>query len=104
MLADFGYSRNSRVQPLTPQQLATCGATGQPICPGVDAAVFKSGFAGLALHRALGHDFRAFASYQFNQLWFDHSYCPTTLPCPRIGDRQVATFGVDWTPRPIRLD
>jgi hypothetical protein len=25
-------------------------------------------------------------------------------PCGRISNRQVVTLGLDWTPRPIRID
>ena len=101
---DIGYTRNSRQQPLTPQQLATCGGTGQPACPGVDANTYSYGFVGGGLHRAIGHNFHAYVSYQFNELAFDHSYCGGSALCSRIGNRQVATFGLDWTPRPIRID
>ena len=102
--ADLGYSRNSRQQPLTAQELTTCGAANQPPCPGVNANTYEYGFAGGGLHRAFGHDFHAYISYQFNELSFDHSYCGGLPVCSRIGNRQAGTIGLDWTPRPIRLD
>jgi hypothetical protein len=37
-------------------------------------------------------------------LAFDNSYCGGLSPCSRISNRQVITFGLDWTPRPMRLD
>ena len=105
---DIGYSRNSRLQSLTSQQLNTCGNnfgnSGQSPCPGVDANTYSTAFAGGGLHRAFGREFHAFASYQFNELWFDHSYCGGLPACNRISNRQVLTFGLDWTPRPIRID
>jgi hypothetical protein len=101
---DLGYARNSRQQPLSLQQLSTCGGTNQPPCPGVDANTYSYAFAGGGLHRAFGHDFHGFVSYQFNELSFDHSYCGGLAVCSRVGNRHVATFGLDWTPRPIRLD
>lgn len=107
---DIGYSRNDRLQGLTNAQAATCVFPGQdnpnglPICPGVDANTYSTGFAGGGVHRAIGHDFHAFASYQFNELWFDHSYCGGLPACNRISNRQVVTFGLDWTPRPMRID
>ena len=110
-LVDLGYTRSSRQQFLTPAQLASCNLPGQPnptpglpTCPGVDANRFDYGFAGFALHRALGHDFHVFASYQFNELSFDHSFCGGLPVCSRIANRHVGTVGLDWTPRPIRLD
>jgi hypothetical protein len=96
---DIGYSRNSRVLPLT--------CTG-PACPGVSANVYQYEFAGLGVHRMFGRNFHAFASYQFNYLEFDGSYCVaatgTSGPCSRVSQRSVGTIGLDWIPRPIRLD
>ena len=108
--ADIGYSRNSRLQSLSPTQQATCVEPNQPnpgklpFCPGVDANTYSYGFAGVALQRAFGHDFHGFVSYQFNELSFDHSYCAGLPVCSRIGNRHVVSFGLDWTPRPIRID
>lgn len=97
---DIGYSHNDRLQTLNSAQQTTCGTS----CPGVDANTYSTGFAGGGLHRAFGKDFHAFASYQFNEVAFDHSYCGGLTACSRIANRQVLTFGLDWTPRPIRID
>jgi len=86
---DIGYSRNSRLQASS---------------AGVDANSYQFGFVAAAAHRQIGHNFHAFASYQFNELAFDNSYCSTTTVCSRISNREVLTIGLDWTPRPIRLD
>jgi hypothetical protein len=102
--ADLGFSRNSRLEPLTPQQLGNCGGQGQNPCPGINAKVFDTGFAGVGLHRAFGRNFHGFISYQFNELSFDNSYCGGLTPCSRISHRHVGTIGLDWTPRPIRID
>jgi hypothetical protein len=109
-IADIGYTRNSRLQQLAAQQLATCvypgqtNLTGLPICPGVNSNHYQYGFVGGGLHRQFGHDFHGFLSYQFNELAFDNSYCGGLGACSRISNRHVITFGLDWTPRPIRLD
>jgi hypothetical protein len=98
IFSDIGYSRNSRVLP------NTCPAASTT-CPGVSADVYQYEFAGLGVHRMFGRNFHAFASYQFNYLELDSSYCQTTTgPCNRISQRNVGTIGLDWTPRPIRLD
>jgi hypothetical protein len=94
--ADIGYSRNSRVTP------DTCGSVVN--CSGVSANIYQYGFIGGGVHRRFGRNFQAFASYQFNELVFDHSYCGSPGACSRISNRQVGTIGLDWTPRPIRLD
>jgi hypothetical protein len=104
--ADIGYSHNSRVQPLTATQVTQCTAYPSPnvACPASDATSFNSGFLGGGLHRAIGRNFHAFVSYQFNELSFDQSFCLPNTSCNRISNRHVATFGLDWTPRPIRID
>jgi len=112
VFADLGFAHNERVQPLSSQQLSSCFAgppgepnnSGLPACPGISANSYSYGFAGGGLHRYLGHDFHAFMSYQFNELVFDHSYCGGLPECSRISNRHVLTFGLDWIPRPIRID
>jgi hypothetical protein len=103
---DVGFSTNSLVQPLSEQQLIQCGSpqTSQTACPANDASSYNYAFFGGGLHRALGRDFHAYMSYQFNELSFDSSFCNAASACNRISNRNVATFGLDWTPRPIRID
>jgi len=86
---DFGYSHNSRLQPAT---------------AGVNAKNYGFGFAGLGARRSFGRNFGIFASYQFDELYFDNSFCNGLSPCSRTSQRHVGTVGLDWTPRPIRLD
>lgn len=106
---DFGYSRNSRVLLLSSDQLAACysglgtNENNLPACP-ANANSYIYGFAGVALHRSFGHNFHGFVSYQFNELSFDNSYCAGQPVCNRIGNRSVGTIGLDWIPRPIRID
>ena len=97
--ADIGYSRNSRILP------STCGLgqTGAG-CSGVSANTYEYGFVGVGVRRNFGRSFKAFASYQFNELSFDNSICQTSSPCSRISQRHVGAIGLDWTPRPMRLD
>ena len=106
---NIGVARNHRLQNLTAAEQASCNLPGQtgpglPPCPGVNANTATYGFAGFGLHRAFGREFHAFATYQFNEIYFDHSYCVPNTPCNRISNRNVFTFGLDWTPRPIRID
>lgn len=110
VFADIGYAKSSRLQQLNAQQAQTCVYPGQqnplnlPGCPGANANNYQYGFLGGGLHRQIGHDFHAFFTYQFNELAFDNSYCAGLVVCNRISNRQVITIGLDWTPRPIRLD
>jgi len=108
---DIGYSHNHRLQNLSQAQLENCVPPGSlnnpnnlPTCPGVDANTYQYGFIGGGVHRQFGHQFHGFLSYQFNELAFDHSFCAGLPACDRISNRQVISIGLDWTPRPIRLD
>ena len=109
--ADLGFSRNSRLQSLTAAQQSSCNVPGQPnpnptfpTCPGVSANIYDSGLAGLAVHRQFGRSLHGYLSYQVNEIWFDRSYCGGLPRCNRISNRDAITIGLDWTPRPIRLD
>jgi hypothetical protein len=91
---DFGLSKNS--------QLQLAGST-------VAATEFKYVYAGAGLHRQFGPNLRGFLSYQFNYLTFN-SGCPVPqapssgIGCSNDSQRHVGSIGLDWTPRPIRLD
>ena len=108
VFTDIGFAKNDRLQPLTLLQVQQCIAaqpsTSQNACPANDATSYEYGFVGAGVHRAFGRDFHAFFSYQINELAFDQSYCLPNTPCNRISNRQLVTFGLDWTPRPIRID
>ena len=103
---DVGYSSNSMIQPLSEDQLIACGnpQTTQSACPANNANSYNYSFVGGGLQRAFGRNLRGYASYQFNELGFDHSYCAGVAACNRISNRSVLTFGLDWIPRPIRID
>ena len=96
IFGDVGYSRNSRLQ-----------AGGSSVA----ANNFSYTYAGVGLHRQFGRNLRGFVSYQFNDLAFD-TPCPvsatlistSTAGCSNRSQRHVGSIGVDWTPRPIRLD
>jgi hypothetical protein len=94
LFSDVGYAKNSRLQ------FAGSGA---------NANSFSYGYAGVGVHRQFGRSLRGFISYQFNVFGFDTS-CPvpgtptSTVGCSNISQRQVGSIGLDWTPRPIRLD
>ena len=96
LYADVGYTHNKRVQ--------------QDLLFGVNSAFYNYGYAGGGLHRQLGPDFSLFMAYQFSDLAFDSSFCTVgpnfifTTSCSRGSQRHVLSFGLDWHPRPIRLD
>jgi hypothetical protein len=86
---DVGYTHNSRLAPTVPGIGAPANSYGY---------VYVGGVA----HRQLGRDFRLLLSYQFNDLGFDQSFCAAGGSCS--SQRHVFLVGLDWHPRPIRLD
>jgi hypothetical protein len=90
---DVGYSENS--------QLQLAGST-------VAATKFSYTYVGGGLHRQFGPSLRGFVSYQFNYLTFNTCPAPGAslggAVCSSDSQRHVASIGLDWTPRPIRLD
>jgi hypothetical protein len=105
VFANLGYSTNARLQPLSQFQLIQCGnpQTSQTACPANNAGSYNYGFAGAGVHRAFGRELHAYFSCQFNRLSFSNSFCGAGA-CNRISNQSVATVGLDWTPRPIRID
>lgn len=89
IFSDFAYAKNQRLQ--------LAGSA-------VDASSFTSGYGGVGLHRQISRSLRGFVSYQFNVLSFNNG-CPVGPgACSNLSERQVGSVGVDWSPRPIRLD
>jgi len=88
--ADIGYAHNSALQ----QSLAG------PLQPSTNS--FQYVYAGAAVHRPLGRHFALFFSYQFNDFEFNGSTCGAGGSC--ASQRHVVAGGLDWHPRPIRLD
>jgi len=89
---DAGYAYSQRLQPT-------------PAGVGVNAAIYGYGFAGAALHRMFTRNLHGYVSYQFNDLYFNAGACAVPGPvCERTSQRHVATVGIDWAPKPIRID
>jgi hypothetical protein len=93
LFSDLGWAKNTRLQ-----------------IPGsaVNASSFQYGYFGIGVHRQFGRSLRGFLSYQFNDLSFNTA-CPVGATnaagaCSNMSQRQVGSIGVDWSPRPIRLD
>jgi hypothetical protein len=73
---------------------------------GINSGAYKYWFAGGSLRRQLSPHFDAFVSYQFNA--FGANGCTTTASntqvCGHEVNRNTGSIGIDWRPRPIRLD
>jgi hypothetical protein len=91
METDAGYAYSQRLQ-----------LTGAGV--GVNASSYGYGFAGAALHRMFTRNLHGYVSYQFDDLYFNAGPCVMGVPCQRMSQRHVATVGIDWTPKPIRID
>ena len=89
---DLGYSHNRRLQPLSTSAVL--------------ANTFNYGFAGAGLRRTFSRKFILFGTYQFNEISFDTSFCSVQglSGCNRISQRHLVTIGLEWMPRPIRID
>lgn len=90
-LTDVGYSRSSQV--LSGSSSLTSGAHS-----------YSYWYTGGALRYQLGKQWGAFASYQYDDFQFGSSFQCSGPSCSRGYGRHVGLIGLDWTPRPIRLD
>lgn len=72
----------------------------------INASNYHYWFAGAFLRRQLSRQFDAFATYQFNS--FGSGACVSSATnrnaCGRELNRSTGAIGIDWRPRPIRLD
>ncbi len=70
---------------------------------GVNAASYDEGSAGAILRKHMGRTYDFFASYRFSEVGFSS---PVTVggSTGRISERQVGAIGVEWHPRPTRIE
>ncbi len=88
---DLGYAHNKRLQ--------------TQVSKGFAGNTFDHEFTRVLLRKHLGRELSAFAAYRFNDLTFDNSICGNGGgACNRISQRHMATIGVEWHPRPSRID
>ena len=87
---DLGYSYHKRLQ--------------EQLFGGTAGAHYSEGFIGAVLRKHLGRNFGLFGAYHFNEVAFDHSFCANGGSCSRISNRNIGSIGVDWHPRPVRIE
>ena len=87
--SDLSYSHNTELQSV--------------LFGGVNAARYDEGSAGAVVRKHLGRTYDFFASYRFGELAFN---VPVIVggSTGRISQRQVGTIGVEWHPRPTRIE
>ena len=88
---DVGYSRHSRLQ----NNLSGAG---------INSSTYQAWYAGASLRRRLGQHFGAFVNYQFSDLGFGSCAVAAGSVCGQSSQRHTGMIGIDWHPRPYRLD
>jgi len=82
----FGYSHNTPVQ----------NTPGSDLGVSAFSSSYNEGSAGFILRKHLGREYDFFAAYHFSELGLDG--------IPGVEQRQVGTVGVEWHPRPTRIE
>jgi hypothetical protein len=91
LYGDLGYSHNRRLQ--------------EQLLKGLPGNTFDHGFVRVMLRKHLGREWSAFFAYRFNDLAFDNKFCSNVGGfCSRISQRHMASIGLEWHPRPMRID
>jgi hypothetical protein len=90
--ADLGYSHNTQIEPN----------------PAINATGFDNGSAGVILRKHLNRSFDFFATYRFGELALETSTnagsCIPGSGCGRLSQRQVGAIGMEWHPKPTRIE
>jgi len=86
LYADLGYSHNTPVQ----------NTPGSDLGVSAFSSSYNEGSAGFILRKHLGREYDFFAAYHFSELGLDG--------IPGVEQRQVGTVGVEWHPRPTRIE
>ena len=91
LYADLGYSHNKKLQN------APFGAQ--------NASSYDEGSAGAVLRKHLGRSYDVFGSYRFSEV--DFNVPPGLIGFPgtgKLAQRHIGTIGVEWHPRPTRIE
>jgi hypothetical protein len=95
LYSDLDYSHNTKLQN------ADFGAT--------NSSSYDDGSAGIVLRKHLGRTYDFFASYRFSELSFNTVGGALVCldgadSCGRVAQRHVGTIGIEWHPKPTRID
>jgi len=90
LYGDLSYSHNKKLQDVT-----NGGLSG--------AASYDEGSAGAVFRKHLGRTYEFFAAYRFSEVAFN---VPVTFngSTGRISQRNVGSIGLEWHPRPTRIE
>lgn len=92
-MTDVGYSHNSNLQ-----KAASASSSG------INSRSYQYWYAGTSLQRQLGEHFGVFVSYQFNDTGIGSCTANGPTVCGLTATRHTGQIGINWHPRPIRLD
>jgi hypothetical protein len=87
---DLEFSHNTKLQ-----DIAGYGAA--------NASSYNEGSAGAVFRKHLGRFYDFFAAYRFSETAFNVSVCLSDS-CGTTAAQQVGTIGVEWHPRPTRIE
>ena len=87
---DLGYSHNTKLQP------ANFGAA--------NASSYDEGSAGAVFRKHLGRSYDFFAAYRFSEVAFNVPVFLSGGVAGRISQRHIGTIGVEWHPKPTRIE
>ncbi len=96
-----GYAKNWSLSARHNKRLQSLTFLGIPL--GASTGSYNEGSAGAVFRKHLGRSYDLFGSYRFSELAFDTTVC-SFGPCGRISQRHVGTVGVEWHPRPTRIE
>ena len=89
LLVEAGYSHNTRLQPI--------------VLAGVAANSYDEEFAGATIRKHFGRNFDLFAAYRFGEVSFD-AQVALSGSVGKTNQRQIGTVGLEWHPKPTRID
>ena len=90
VFSDLSYSHNTKLQNF-------------PGVPPTSASSYDHGSAGAVLRKHLGRSYDFFAAYRFTELAFNNPF-QINGTVGTIAQRHVGTVGVEWHPRPTRIE
>jgi hypothetical protein len=94
LVTEAGYTHNQRLQ--------------SPSGGDYSFSSDNEGTAAFILRRHVGRTYDIFAAYTFNEVAFDvaagASNCANTTGCGTIAQRHRGTIGVEWHPKPTRIE
>jgi hypothetical protein len=94
LYADLDYSNNKKLQTLDTVEFA-----------GIPGSTYNEGSAGGVLRKHMGRAYDLFAAYRFSEVAFDVPLpCGSGFGCGKLSQRNVGTVGVEWHPRPTRIE